>query len=231
QVEHDHGSPGSSRRANQTPEPNPRGCNAVHGVLSYHGEDWSQHLRTVEYAHSTLVSASTGLSPFEVDTGRRVNNAIITLSSKEGDLVLIDTKNLSLKHAAQHSELKRAKLVARRKTINDNVARLKLPATMKKVHPSFNIELLTKHVPNPDKFGSRPNTKATPAILDEATGEALRVIEKLLKTMQRNNKRYWFVEWHGLPAHEATWELESKIRKVSHWRELINAYRHRQPET
>ncbi|DAZ94139.1 TPA: LOW QUALITY PROTEIN: hypothetical protein N0F65_010383 [Lagenidium giganteum] len=190
-----------------------------------------QRQKRVELTRKNLVAAQERQKKY-YDAKRR------DAELKEGDLVLLDTKNLSLKHAAQHSELKRAKLAARRigpflieKMINDNVARLKLPATMKKVHPSFNIELLTKHVPNPDKFGSRPNTKATPAILDEATGEALRVIEKLLKTMQRNNKRYWFVEWHGLPAHEATWELESKIRKVSHWRELINAYRHRQRKT
>ncbi|POM61387.1 hypothetical protein PHPALM_29605 [Phytophthora palmivora] len=33
--------------------------------------DWSDHLGTKEYMHATLVSASTGFSPFEVDTRRK----------------------------------------------------------------------------------------------------------------------------------------------------------------
>ena len=34
------------------------------------------YLGTIEYAHSTLVSASTGMSPFEIDTGRKERNPL-----------------------------------------------------------------------------------------------------------------------------------------------------------
>ncbi|OWZ08430.1 Retroelement [Phytophthora megakarya] len=36
-------------------------------VVSHHGDNWAKMLPTVEYAHATLVSTSTRISPFEVD--------------------------------------------------------------------------------------------------------------------------------------------------------------------
>ena len=50
-------------------------------MVSYHGSDWSEHLSTIEFPHATLVSKSTQLSPFEIDTGRKCNNAITGDSS------------------------------------------------------------------------------------------------------------------------------------------------------
>ncbi|DAZ96852.1 TPA: hypothetical protein N0F65_008283 [Lagenidium giganteum] len=83
--------------------------------------------------------------------------------------------------------------------INRNVAKLKLPASMNRVHSSFNIELLTKFVPSPQKFGPRPIPKAAPIVIDDTTGEMLHIVERLLKQKQFNRKRYWLVQWHGLP--------------------------------
>jgi hypothetical protein len=40
-------------------------------VVSHYGDDWARLLPTVEYAHATLVSTSTRVSPFEVDCGRK----------------------------------------------------------------------------------------------------------------------------------------------------------------
>ena len=37
---------------------------ALRCMISYQGSDWSHYLGTTEYAHATLVSASTGFSPF-----------------------------------------------------------------------------------------------------------------------------------------------------------------------
>ena len=40
-------------------------------MISYQGSDWIHLLGAIEYAHATLVSASTGFSPLEVDTRRK----------------------------------------------------------------------------------------------------------------------------------------------------------------
>nr|CCA25681.1 AlNc14C312G10506 [Albugo laibachii Nc14] len=49
---------------------------ALRYLVSYSGENWAKLLGTVEYAHVTSVNASTKLTPFEIDTGRKVSNLI-----------------------------------------------------------------------------------------------------------------------------------------------------------
>ncbi|DBA01982.1 TPA: hypothetical protein N0F65_006715 [Lagenidium giganteum] len=80
---------------------------------------------------------------------------------------MLDTNNLSLKHASALTELKKAKLA---------------------VH---------------DRFQSRHKFSWM---------------------------KEWLVKWHGLPEHGRTWELESKIKRVSHWRQLLQDFRIRQRE-
>lgn len=49
---------------------------ALRGMVSLQGTNWVEVLGTVEYAHATLVSASTKLSPFQIDTGRVARSPI-----------------------------------------------------------------------------------------------------------------------------------------------------------
>lgn len=49
---------------------------ALRCMVSYHGDDCSTHLGTIEFAQATPVSKSTQLSPVEIDTGRQVCNTI-----------------------------------------------------------------------------------------------------------------------------------------------------------
>ena len=49
---------------------------ALRCLVSYSGENWVKLLGTIEYAHATSVNASTKLTPFELDTGRKVSNMI-----------------------------------------------------------------------------------------------------------------------------------------------------------
>ena len=109
--------------------------------------------------------------------------------------------------------------------INDNAAKLKLPRSMKGMNPTFNIDILSHHVENPDRFESRRIPKTSKAIVDDTTGEELHIIEKLLDTTTRKKTRYWLVQWHGLPAHEASWEEEQKIKNVSHWNVLLKDFK------
>ncbi|KAF1334822.1 hypothetical protein FI667_g1429, partial [Globisporangium splendens] len=112
---------------------------------------------------------------------------------KAGDLVMLDTKNLPLKTVAQSTSLQNAKLAAKKvglfgieTMVNKNVARLVLPPNTKRLHPAFNVELLSHYVENPTKFHSRPIPKAAPDILDDETGEALHVVDALLRHKTHN---------------------------------------------
>jgi len=257
-------------------------------MVSYQGSDWAEQLGTIEYAHATLVSASTGFSPFEVDTGRKERSAwqstldpnttekttaeyarvfaeekqkiicearknllkaqasqkkyydekrrVHQIEFKKGDLVMLDTKRIPLAHATQGTESRVAKLAARKvgpfeilRMINPNVAKLKLPKSMKRMNPTFNVDILQPYVPTPDKFMSRPIPKASKIVLAE-DNDKLYIVNKLLRKRQVNSKPEWLVKWHGYAEHEATWEREQDIRHVAHWKNLVDDYKRRQRE-
>ena len=263
---------------------------ALRCMISSHGNNWASKLGTIEYAHATLTSASTGFSPFELDTGRKerhpfgsilppgeVNRTPTNLAEyaktfmdhkqeiierarkelvktqerqkkyyeqkrssvtfKTGDLVMLDTRRLPLRHSTQALDEKRAKIAARKigpyeieRMVNDNVAKLKLPRNTRFLHSAFNVDILSHYVENPDQFPTRPIPKASRVILDTSTGDEMHIVEKLLKKRQFNRQPEWLVKWHGLPDHEATWEREKDIRHVAHWKVLVDLYKMRQRE-
>jgi len=268
-------SDGATERQNRTLE------DALRCQVSYLGHDWTEHLPTIEYAHQGLVQTSTGLTPFEVDTGRKLRNptvngieafneyaknfaehrrecvemALANLDKAQsrqkeyydkkrsdvefcqGDMVMLATRDIPLKHAQLLDKKEKPKLVPRfigpfkiLEVINSNAMRLELPRTMNRVHDVFNVDRLKHHKANPSKFRHRPIPKATPVILDD-DGNELYIIEALLKQRQFNRKKEYLVKWHGQPEHEATWELEKDIKHVSHFKQLLQALRERKQAT
>ncbi|KAF0703585.1 hypothetical protein AaE_015305 [Aphanomyces astaci] len=114
---------------------------------------------------------------------------------KEGNQVLLATRNLPSKHAQMLDKSERPKLVAYFNgpfkivhAINDNAMRLNLPRSISGVHDVFNVDRLKHYHPNEAKFAPRPIPKATPIVIDESTGEEMYIVDKLLKKRQFNCK-------------------------------------------
>jgi hypothetical protein len=80
---------GATERQNRTLE------DSLRCQVSYLGEDWAEHLATIEYAHQGLIQASTGLTPFEVDTGRKLRNPVVDI---------LVSKNEFAKNFAKHRQ-------------------------------------------------------------------------------------------------------------------------------
>ncbi|KAI9918538.1 hypothetical protein PsorP6_012211 [Peronosclerospora sorghi] len=121
------------------------------------------------------------------------------------DLVLLSTENMSLKHkTANGSIIANKKLIPKwivEEILSDNVVKLKLPAHMD-LHATFNVEKLKPYVGNPDQF------------------EASYVIEGLRAKRVRRARTEYLVKWHGYDNEENTWEPETQIRHVEHWKEM-----------
>lgn len=253
--------------------------NALRCMVSLHGTDWVDVLGTIEFAHSTLVSSSTKMSPFEVDTGRvarapigaattcndyaknfaeerrrivaqaqqslvkakdqqraHYNKKRATTAFAAGDFVFLSTKHLPLAHAATGTSLEKDKLAPKFvgpfriiKMVNDNAAQLSLPRNMSRLHDTFNVDVLRHHVESPSRFVDRPLPKvSTVDFLPGDDHDDLHVIQALVKKRQRNRRTEYLVKWQNLDASENTWERESDIRHVWHWKALMREFRESQ---
>ncbi|GMF14672.1 unnamed protein product [Phytophthora lilii] len=241
---------GQTKRQNRTLDDSLR-CS-----ISYHGTDWNEHLPMIEYAHATLVSSSSKLSPFFVDTGREPKNPLVIERARKnlldtqaaqkkfydkrraenpfkvGDLALLSTQDLNISHSTAETTLRSRKFIPRFigpysiLEIQGNVALLDLPANLKHLSPRFNIDKLKVYISNPDRFEGRVILKSTPVIFDD-DGEPLHVIEALIKRRTFNRQPEYLVKWHGLPHHENTWERARDIKHVSHWQALLKDLRRR----
>jgi hypothetical protein len=109
------------------------------------------------------------------------------------------------------------------------VARLKLPKSMNRMNPTFNVDILSPYVPTPKKFLSRPIPKTSKFVMDEKSNP-MQIVEKLLKFRTFNRQPEWLVLWHGETEQQATWERERSIRHVVHWKELVADFKKRQRE-
>ncbi|OWZ05570.1 LOW QUALITY PROTEIN: polyprotein [Phytophthora megakarya] len=160
--------------------------------ISYHGNDWNEHLPMIEYAHATL-------NPF-----------------KAGELALLSTQDLNILHTTAETTLRARKFIPRFigpyriKDIKGNVTLLELSANLKHLSRRFNIDKLKVYASNPDRFAGHVIPKFTPLIFDD-DGEPLNGIEALIKKRVFNRQPEYLVKWHGLPHHENTWERERVV--------------------
>ncbi|ETW05305.1 hypothetical protein H310_04258 [Aphanomyces invadans] len=216
---------GATERQNRTLE------DALRCQVSYLGDDWFDHLATIEYAHQGLVQAQRDFRNFKLTPEEFCATQSLTqfclkenlkaarakqkehydrkrsqVTFKPKDYVMLATRNLTLKHAQQSSSNERPKL---------------LPANISRIHDVFNVDRLKPYRSNDPKFAARPIPNATPIILDDETNEELFIVESLLKKRQFNRKPEFLVKWHGQLESEATWELAKNIKHVFHFPQLL----------
>jgi hypothetical protein len=136
---------------------------------------------------------------------------------------MVDTKRIPLKHSGKDLDDKRAKLAARKmgpfeiiRMINNNAAKLKLPRTMKGMNPTFNVDILSHYVENPNRFETRQIPKTSRTIIDATTGEELYFIEKLLDITTKKKTRYWLVKWQRAEPASAAVRSTLHVRMDHH---------------
>ncbi|KAF0704039.1 hypothetical protein AaE_015137 [Aphanomyces astaci] len=214
-----------------------------------------KHLGTIEYAHQGLIQASTGLIPFEVDTGRKLRNPVLNqvetlneyaknFSEQRKALVKMALENLdkAQTHPKSYYDKKRSKLEFREgefvmlATRNVPIKHAKL---VNKDEKPWLLELPKSmkrlhNVFNVDRLKKCPGqtdrftNRPIPkvtAMLLDDSGHEVFIVDKLLKQRQFNRKKEYLVKWHGFAEYEATWELEQDIKHVSHFKRLVQDLR------
>ncbi|OWZ12426.1 polyprotein [Phytophthora megakarya] len=220
--------------------------------ISYHGNDWNEHLsmidaesdrpvassrveyasRFVQHRHEVIERARKNLLDAQEAQKKFYDQRRAANPFNVGDLALLSTQDLNISHATTETTLRSRKFIPRFigpyaiLELHGNVALLDLPANLKHISPRFNIDKLKVYNSNPDRFVGRVISKSTPVIFDD-DGEPLHVVEVLIKKRIFNLQPEYLVKWHGLPHHENTWERERDIKHVSHWQTLLKDLRQR----
>jgi hypothetical protein len=88
--------------------------------------------------------------------------------------------------------------------------KLQLPPRLK-IHDVFHVSLLKQHTPNPHEILDTPTLLEMTEEHIELVPEAL--LEKSFKKTRRSQFLQFLVKWKHFPAEDATWVLESDLKK------------------
>jgi hypothetical protein len=122
---------------------------------------------------------------------------------KKGEKVYLLRRNIKTKRpSSKLDHLKLGPFRIEEKTGPVNY-RLKLPESMKKMHPTFHISLLE---PAPENAPDATNIE-----IDETSEEEYEV-EEILRDRWHKNQQQLLVKWKGYPTSENTWEPIKNLR-------------------
>ncbi|KAI3376091.1 hypothetical protein L3Q82_016617 [Scortum barcoo] len=205
--------------------------NCLRCLVAQNQTTWSNHLTWVEYAHNTLPTVATGLSPFEVVHGYQpplfpANEEEVTVPSAH-----VLTRRCKKIWAAARQMLLRGQ--TKMKAAADRHRRpaptyqpgqkvwSKLSPRSLHVHPTFHVSKLKPVKESPLVPPSKP-----PPPSKMVDGGPVYAVKKLLVVRKRGRGRQFLVDWEGCRPEERSWIPASFI--VDH--SLIDDFYQRHPD-
>ncbi|XP_071905996.1 uncharacterized protein [Coffea arabica] len=174
---------GQSERTIQTLEDLLRSC-----ILDFGGK-WSKYMTLVEFAYNNSYQASIQTAPYEALYGRRCRSPIHW--DEVGEKKILDPTAIPWIEEAQE--------------------KLKLPASMAKIHDVFHVSMLRKYYPDPSHVLQLEGIEVDETLTYEEG--PVKILEREVKELR--NKRIPLVKvlWKNHGLEEATWELEDDMLK------------------
>jgi len=119
-----------------------------------------------------------------------------------GDKVYLDASDIQTTRPSKKLSHRRLGPFEVVKKVGKGAYRLKLPRSMSRLHPVFNVVKLTPAPLDPIP-GRRPNPPPPPEIVD---GEEEWVVEEILDSRMANRKLRYLVKWEGFGVEHNSWE-------------------------
>jgi hypothetical protein len=119
-----------------------------------------------------------------------------------GDKVYLDASDIQTTRPSKKLSHRRLGPFEIVKKISHGAYRLKLPKSMSRLHPVFNVVKLTP-APSDPIVGRHPKPPPPPEIID---GEEEWVVEEILDSKVINRKLRYLVKWEGFGIEHNSWE-------------------------
>jgi hypothetical protein len=152
---------------------------------------------------NTLEEAKAALVKSKDDMARYYNQRRSAAPKyKPGDKVYLDASDIQTTRPSRKLSHKRLGPFPIERQVGNNAYRLRLPASMNRLHPVFNVVKLTAATDDPIP-GRRFPPPPLPEIID---GEEEWVVEEILDSKVINRKLRYLVKWKDFGIEHNSWE-------------------------
>jgi len=152
---------------------------------------------------STLEEAKAALAKSKEDMARYYNQRRSAAPEyKPGDKVYLDASDIHTTRPSKKLSHKRLGPFLVERKVGNGAYRLRLPLSMKRFHPVFNVVKLTLAPADPIP-GRHPPPPPPPEIID---GEPEWVVEEILDSKLINRKLRYLIKWKDFGVEHNTWE-------------------------
>ena len=137
-----------------------------------------------------------------------------------GDRVYLDASDIRTTRPSQKLSHRRLGPYTVEKQVSKNAYRLKLPKSLSRLHPVFNVVKLTPAAPDPIP-GRRPPPPPPPELID---GEEEYVVEEVLDSRMFRKKLQYLIKWEGYGVEHNSWEYATEVHAPQRVKDFYRKY-------
>ena len=139
---------------------------------------------------------------------------------KPGDRVFLDASDIRTTRPSQKLSHRNLGPFVVERQVSSSAYRLRLPRSMSRLHPVFNVVKLTLAPTDPIP-GRRAKPPPPPELVD---GEEEYVVEKILDSRLHRGKLQFKVKWKGYGVEENSWESATDVHADTLVRDFYRAH-------
>src|ERR1700682_5107576 len=155
-----------------------------------------------------LEEAKSALDKAKHDMARYYNQRRLpTPTYKPGDKVYLDASDISTTRPSRKLSHCRLGPYPIERQISRNAYRLRLPESMRRLHPVFNVVELTPAPADPI-VGRHPKPPPPPEIVG---GEEEYIVEEILNSKMLRGRVRFLIKWEGYGVEHNSWEYATEV--------------------